>query len=227
MSKVLVVEDDKNLSFAVREVLLLDNHTVEVVNDGSEALDLLRAYQYDLVILDWELPGASGIEICRQFRTTGGASPILFLTGKKSIDDKEAGFSAGADDYLTKPFNVRELAARVKALLRRPVAYSTDTLVVGPLVMQPTKFELTCHGEVVNLLPKEFALLEFFMRHPGQIFSADALLGRVWPNESDATPEALRQTISRLRNKIDQKGDKQSLIRTVINVGYKLDVSST
>ena len=222
MAKILIVEDEFDLSEPVRLYLTHDHHLVEVVSDGNEALERLRFYKYDLIILDWMLPGMHGVDVCKTFRSTGGTTPILMLTSRRQTQDKIAGLDAGADDYLTKPFEVAEIAARVRALLRRPQAVTSNVLKIGHLELEPNSFRVTRDGEDVQLLPKEFALLEFFMRHPGQVFSAEALLDRVWSSESEASPETIRTYIKRLRQKIDNPG-QPSMINTVHGVGYKLE----
>lgn len=222
MAKVLFVEDEKALSDVVVDWLTAQQYIVEHVADGQEALHRLNCYQYDVVILDWGLPGISGIEVCQQFRSKGGATPVLMLTGKRDVDDKEAGLDAGADDYLTKPFHMKELAARLRALLRRPQAVVSNQLTARDVVLDPTTHRVTKGGAEVNLLPREFALLEFLMKHPSQVFSADALLDRLWASESDATSGTIRTYVNRLRNKIDTEG-QPSLICTVHGIGYRFD----
>jgi DNA-binding response OmpR family regulator len=167
------------------------------------------------------LPELSGIELCRQYRSRGGTAPVLMLTGKGTISDKESGFDAGADDYLTKPFHMKELSMRLRALLRRATAFTGDVLRVKDIELEPSNHRATRNGADLNLLPKEFALLEFLMRHPNQVFSAEALLSRVWASETDTTVDAVSTCIKRLRKKIDSE-DQPSLIRTVHGVGYKL-----
>jgi len=222
MAKILIVEDEFDLSEPVRAYLEGEHHLVEVVGDGQEAMERLRFYKYDVIILDWMLPHLSGIEVCKSFRASGGTTPILMLTSKKQTQDKIVGLDAGADDYLTKPFEVQEVSARIRALLRRPQHTNANVLNARNIVLEPGSFKVTRDGQDVALLPKEFALLEFFMRHPGQVFSAEALLDRVWSSESEASPETIRTYIKRLRQKIDTDG-QPSLISTVHGVGYKLD----
>lgn len=222
MAKILIVEDETDLSEPVRAYLEHEHHLVEVVSDGQEAVERLRFYKYDVIVLDWLLPGLSGIEVCKAFRAAGGTTPILMLTSRKQTQDKIAGLDSGADDYLTKPFDIPEVSARVRALLRRPTHVNATTLSARNVVLQPGSFKVTRDGEDVQLLPKEFALLEFLMRHPGQVFSAEALLDRVWSSESEASPETIRTYIKRLRQKVDTEG-QPSLISTVHGVGYKLD----
>lgn len=222
MAKILLVEDEPDLSELVGEWLKAEHHVVEIVANGEDAVDRLRFYKYDIVILDWMLPQKSGIEVCKQYRSTGGTTPILLLTAKKHVDEKEAGLDAGADDYLTKPFEMKELSARIRALLRRPQAFSGSKLQVGDLSLEPNTFKVMRGQDEINLLPKEFALLEFLMRHPNQVFSAEALLDRVWSSDSEASPETIRTYIKRLRKKIDVDG-QASILSTVHGVGYKLD----
>jgi DNA-binding response OmpR family regulator len=224
MSKILMVEDDAELTAMVSEWLSFERHMVEVVHMGREGMDRLRNCQYDLIILDWSLPDLTGLEICRQYRSTGGSTPIIMLTGRGSITDKEAGLDSGADDYLTKPFNMKELSARIRALLRRASNVTSNVLTVGDIVVDPGKYKVTRGGQEIQLLPREFALLEFFMRHPDEVFSADALLQRVWHSESEATSDALRTCIKRLRQKIDANED-DSIIQTIPRVGYRLKTS--
>jgi DNA-binding response OmpR family regulator len=222
MAKILLVEDERELADVVLDCLKAQNFLVDHVENGREALDRLKFFQYDLVVLDWQLPGMAGIDVCSQFRSMGGATPILMLTGKRTVDDKEAGFEAGADDYLTKPFQARELVARLKALLRRPAAVISKNLKARNLELDPTTHKVTKDGQEITLLPKEFALLEFFMRHPNQVFNAEAIVDRVWSTDADTSSAAVRINVTRLRNKIDSVG-QPSFISTVHGVGYRFD----
>lgn len=221
MPKVLIVEDDLQVAVSVKDWLLFEKYLVEHVTTGSQALDMIKAYDYDLVILDINLPMLSGLEVCRRYRDGGGACPILMLTGQDAVDDRANGLDAGADDYLTKPFHLKELSARVRALLRRPGEIVSNVLKAGNLVLDSTKHSLIINGEQVHLPRMEFALLEFLMRHQDQIFSASTLLERVWTADSEKSPETIRTTIKKLRNKIDSDG-VPSLIQNVHGVGYKL-----
>lgn len=206
----------------VRSFLLMEHHTVETLSDGADAVQHLRIYPYDVIVLDWQLPGATGVEILKQFRAAGGKTPVIMLTGKDSINDKELGLDSGADDYLTKPFHMKELAARIRSLLRRAPQVADNVLCAGDLLLDPAKYRVTKNGGTIQLLPKEFAVLEFLMRHPNQVFTPEALLERVWKSDSEATSEALRTTMKRLRKKIEDP-DGPQLIRTVHGVGYVLD----
>jgi len=222
MAKILVVEDDKEISKLVHDYLCFEHHTVDVAYDGETALDCLKASHYDVVVLDWMIPGATGIEVCKQIRSWGGDTGVLMLTGKNEIAEKEVGLDAGADDYLTKPFHARELMARVRALLRRVGEKMTDNeLKVGDVVLIPSAHKVMRGNQEIPLMKREFALLEFFIRHKGTIFDAEAILARVWPAESETSTEMVRTHIKNLRKKLDVEG-QTSYIRTVHRVGYAL-----
>ena len=222
MSKLLLVDDDQSLIANVMDWLKHEHHTFELAVTGQEALDKLLSFDYDLVILDWELPEISGVEICKQFRDKRKMTPVLMLTGKSHIDDKESGFDAGADDYLTKPFHPKELIARVRALLRRPTVLASPVLRKGGIEMDRVKRIVTRRNEEVALQPMEFTLLEFFLKHPDQLFSTDALLRRCWADDTEISPDAIYTCIRRLRRKLDVEGEP-SIIRTVHSVGYVMD----
>ncbi len=224
MAKILLIEDDEQLSDIVRTALLFEHHTVDAVVNGAEGYGFLCMNPYDLVVLDWGLPEMNGIDICRGYRAKGGIAPILMLTGKGNISEKESGFDAGADDYLTKPFHMKELLARVRALLRRPASLVETVLKAGNLSLDPKKHRAFLNGESLSLVPKEFSLLEFFMRHPGQVFTPESLLEHVWPTDSDSTSLAVRTTMKRLRKKIDPDG---KLLKTEHGIGYMLVVPDT
>jgi len=222
MAKILLVEDEPDFSVLIASLLSADHHMVEAVQKGEDAIELLRMYQFDCLILDWNLPGISGLDVCKHFRDGGGKSPILMLTARNHVDEKSAGLDAGADDYLTKPFELKELSARVRALLRRPTNFSGKSLKVGGLEMDVSNYRVSRGSDIIQLLPKEFALLEFFMRHTNQVFSPETLIDRVWLAGEEASPETIRTYIKRLRKKLDREGEP-SLFSTVHGVGYKFD----
>jgi DNA-binding response OmpR family regulator len=224
MAKILFVEDDTGLAEMVVEWLTFERHNVEVVHNGKEGFERLQLGSFDVVILDRQLPEMTGLEILKEHRAEGGTTPILMLTGMNTVTDKEAGLDTGADDYLTKPFSVKELSARIRALLRRSSKTTSNVLSAKDLVLDPTKHKVTKNGEEIHLLPREFQMLEFFMRHPEEVFSSDALLQRIWHSESEATPDAVRTCLKRLRKKIDGSDNEEdkSIIQTVPRIGYKL-----
>ncbi len=221
MARILIADDDKELSGLIEDWLVHEKYTVDVVHNGGDASEMIKTYDYDVIVLDWDMPELSGIQVCREYRSRGGGTPVLMLTGKSSIDSKEVGLDSGADDYLTKPVELRELSARVRALLRRKPMKHVTTLNVGDLCLDPTKRTVTKKGKEIELWPIEFALLEFLMLHPNQVFNSDALLHQVWKSEASAGPEAVRTTIKRLRKRIDDDS-KKSLIKNVYGFGYKL-----
>jgi DNA-binding response OmpR family regulator len=222
MYKVLLVEDDIQFRDVMSDWLAAHNYVVQTAHDGEEAIELLQFYQYDVIILDWQLPKGSGVEVCQHYRSSGGMAPVLMLTAKSNVVDKEEGLDAGADDYLTKPFHLKELLARLRALLRRPASLTGNVLHAAHVSLDPTNHKVTCAGKDVQLQPLEFALLQFFLRHPNQVFNSEAILNRVWGNESDASVDTLRTYIKTLRKKIDLPG-QDSLIKTVHGVGYLLE----
>jgi DNA-binding response OmpR family regulator len=223
MAKVLVVEDDKDLAQTVERYLKGQGFDVDRVADGLEASSHLRTYPYDLILLDWQLPGMSGVEILREIRIRGVATPVIMVTGLDGIEHTEQGLESGADDYITKPYDLRELLARVKSVLRRAQGQVTDSVLkAGQISLDPKPRRVTVAGQVVELLPKEFQLLQFFMLNANEVFSPNALLDRVWPTDSEATADAIRSTFKRLRKKVDDQG---LVLKTVYGVGYMIDTS--
>ena len=218
MAKFLVVEDDPVVSQTLIDWLHSEHHTAELAEDGIEAWDLLRLYQYDIVILDWKLPRKSGVDICRDYRRQAGTAPILMLTGESSLDHKETGLDAGADDYLTKPFQLRELAARVRALLRRPFGLTREATIGSNLILDRKDYSITIQGEKTILQPREFALIDYLSRYPDQYHSTTQLLNQVWESDSEATAQALKSCIMRIRQRTKRPG----LIESARNCGYRL-----
>ncbi len=220
MAKILLAEDDQELNLVVRSYLLFEHHHVESVANGEDASALIKSSDFDLLILDWDLPKKSGLELVAETRSAGKNWPILMVTGKSKTTEKTTGLDSGADDYLTKPFPLDELGARVRALLRRSQRFSVDTggkLKSANIELDVTRYSASQNGESISLLPREFQILEFFMRHPDHVFSPDAIINKVWPSETEVTVEAVRTTVKRLRKKIDPDG---KLVETVHGVGY-------
>jgi len=223
MAKILVLDDDKTVLELVSDALSLENFEVEALSEGQAAKNMLRYADFDLLILDWDLPGVSGIEVCRSYRENGGSSPVILLTGKSDTKDVVSGLEAGADDYVTKPFKAKELIARVRAHLRR-----VDGKFVSDFNLSYMDISLDTEGhrvykgdQEIKLLPKEFSILELFLRHPNRIFSAEAILNRAWTSKDSATPEVVRTYIKNIRKKLNS----EDCIETVHSVGYRLKKS--
>lgn len=223
MPKILIVDDDTLLSSTLRSYLDQEKYVVETADNGEDAIQLLSGFDYDVVVLDWTLPGISGEVVCNEYRKNGGQAPVIFLTGQNDINFLERGLNAGADDYLTKPFEVRELAARLRSLLRRRRATFDNELQVHNLVLKTEMNMLLADGTEVPLRPKESALLEYLMRHPNRIFSAQNLLDSVWSSDSAATANTVRTWMGLLRHKLAPLGH-ENLIRTVPGAGYVLEM---
>lgn len=219
MAKILLVEDDLDLSDRIKDFLVKEGHVTEQVADGNDADHRVKYYDYDLIVLDWELPGIHGIEICKSYRAGGGSTPILMLTGKDSMNDKIAGLDTGADDYLTKPFDFRELSSRVKALLRRQDKVVSMVLKAQDLELNPQERTVKRAGASIDLTPREFGILEFMMKHADQVVSPEMILNGVYHSESEATIDSIYTLVKNIRKKLS---DKQTLIKTVHGIGYKL-----
>jgi DNA-binding response OmpR family regulator len=221
---ILVVEDEQRLAFLLRRVLLEERHTVDLAHDGHAGLDLALSDTYDVVILDVMLPKLDGIEICRQMRAERVMSPVLMLTARGSIEDRVTGLNVGADDYLTKPFAMEELLARINALLRRRDRRFDETLQlsVGDLTLDLVRHEARRDGRAIELTAKEFALLEYLMRHPGLVLTRTQIVDAVWRYDLEALSNVVDIYIHYLRDKIDQ-GFSRPLIKTVRGVGYKIE----
>ncbi len=222
MAKIFLVEDDPALAEAVVQLLHFDGHRVETVADGRESLTLLASTGFDLLILDWELPGISGPEICAHYRSRGGRSPILMLTRRSTFLDRVSGLDSGADDYLPKPFDPSEFRARIRALLRRSASLFDVSQTTGRISLGTSSIDVD--GRTIKLHPREFELLEFLLRHPKSYFTAEQLLQQVWNSSSEVSHEALRICISRLRKKIDQPGEP-SIIENSKGWGYRISDS--
>jgi two-component system OmpR family response regulator len=219
---LLVVEDDPRLSRLLKRLLEEDRHVVELASDGESALEIAESTTgIELVILDVGLPGISGIEVAESLRRDGRETAIIMLTARDTIGDRVAGLDAGADDYLVKPFAFEELAARIRALSRRGGSQRRvePHLRVGPIELDETMRQVTVDGRAVELSPREFSLLECFLRHPGQVMSRDQLLDQAWPFGVVVTPNAVDAYVHYLRDKL---GDAGRLVETVRGVGYRM-----
>jgi DNA-binding response OmpR family regulator len=216
--RVLVVEDHAKLAMTVATGLRQVGMAVDVVFDGRDALDHLATIPYDVVVLDRDLPGIHGDDVCRALVADGGQSRVLMFTAAGALDDRVEGLGLGADDYLPKPFEFPELVARIRALVRRPGAALPPTLVCGDLTLDPSERVATRAGDRLALSPKEFAVLEQLLEARGAVVSAEQLLERVWDEAADPFSQAVKTTISRLRAKL---GDPP-VIETVAKSGYRI-----
>lgn len=220
--RVLIVEDEPRLSRLLRRVLEEERYTVDEAHDGITGEDLARDGEYDAIVLDVMLPGQPGTTVCRNLRRERVATPILMLTARDTVEDRVTGLDAGADDYLVKPFAFSELLARLRALTRRrSTEVASPKLTAADLEMDLTRHEVRRAGKLVELTPREYALLEYFLRHPGQVLTRTQILSGVWRYDADLTSNAVDTYVHYLRDKID-RGHEQKLLRTVRGVGYAL-----
>jgi two-component system, OmpR family, response regulator len=221
--KILVVEDERKIADAIKRGLEQESYAVDAVYDGEQGLSYALDPDYDLVILDRMLPGMDGVAICKELRAQAVHIPVLMLTARGQTEDRVTGLDAGADDYLVKPFAFEELLARIRALLRRPKATLSNTLEVDDLVLDVTNCVAMRAGEQIALTSKQYALLEYLMRHKNQLISKDRLIAHVWNDDADILPNTVEVYIGYLRNKIDRPFKKRpALIHTVRGFGYKL-----
>jgi heavy metal response regulator len=221
--RILLVEDDKGIVRFVRKGLLENSFSVDVAANGEEGLNAVLRMKYDLVVLDILLPKMDGREVLKRIRSTDVQTPVIFLTAKDSEGDIVHGLNLGADDYLTKPFSFNELLARIQAILRREkVVNLSSRFQVSNLILEPDGHRVFREKTKIELTPKEYALLEFFMRHPGEIITRTMISEKVWDVHFDTSTNIIDVHVSHLRNKID-KDFEPKLLHTVKGVGYALE----
>lgn len=219
--RILIVEDEPAIAAAVRRILEDDGHAVDAASDGLAGLEWAGAYPYDAIVLDVILPGLDGFAVCARLRARGDRTPVLMLTARDAVEDRVVGLDAGADDYLGKPFAAIELLARLRALGRRGGGDATPLLRIGGLEIDPAGHLVRRDGLEIHLTAKEFALLEFLARHPGQIFTQERLIDAVWDADFAAESNIVEVYIRSLRRKLDG-GRRSGLIETVRGAGYRL-----
>ncbi|HUB76566.1 MAG TPA: response regulator transcription factor [Solirubrobacteraceae bacterium] len=219
--RVLVVEDETKLAELLRRGLRREGMAVDVVGDGEAALTLAGGTSYDVIVLDVMLPGSDGIEVCRELRARDVWSPTLLLTALGEVDDRVRGLDAGADDYLVKPFSFEELLARIRALMRRPVRPDSTILRVGDLRLDPARHRAWRGEAELSLTAREFALLDAFMRRPGEVLSRYELLEHVWDGSYENRSNVIEVYVGYLRDKVDRPFARRSL-ETVRGAGYRL-----
>ena len=223
MARVLVVDDEPAVRRALERALNLEHHDVALAEDGEQALDALASHPADAVILDVMMPRLDGLEVCRRLRKSGDRTPVLMLTARDAIDDRVEGLDVGADDYLVKPFALRELQARLRALLRRSSDGATEgeTLSYADLVLDPIAHEVHRGDRLIELSRTEFLLLELFLRHPRQVLTRTTIFENVWGYDFGPTSNALGVYMGYLRRKTEAGGEPR-LLHTVRGVGYVL-----
>lgn len=223
--RILVIEDNHRLNNSLRMNLAHEGYSVDTAYDGQEGQDLAELTPYDLIILDILLPEKDGLEVCRELRRRHVHTPILLLTALDSVDDRVRGLDCGADDYLVKPFAMRELLARLRALLRRNHPYTNGRLEVGDLVVDPVTHSVTRDGHAIELTPREFALLEYFMYHPNQVVTREMIEQHIWNYDFECESNVIDVYVRRLRRKIDASFEVK-LLTTVRGIGYRLQPPS-
>jgi DNA-binding response OmpR family regulator len=230
--RILLAEDESDIGSAIEKSLHHHKYVVDWVRDGNEAWNYLVDFQsiYTLAILDWMLPGLSGIELCQRLRKQANPLPVLILTARDSMADKVTGLDAGADDYLVKPFGIEELLARIRALQRRAPTIQASVLQVGPLHLDYTTSTVSIHVAIepihpIQLTAKEFQLLEYFMQHPQQVLSAPQIRDRLWEVKAEASSNVVAAQIRLLRRKLTTVGCDH-MIENLRGIGYRLNLSS-
>ncbi len=219
--KILLVEDEEKLAKFIEMELGYEGYTVTVANDGLSGLMAARDSEPDLILLDWMLPGLTGVEVCRRLRSTGFQVPVILLTAKDDVGDRVAGLDAGADDYVVKPFSIEELLARVRAQLRRNQPQEVDALQFQDLSLNRKTREVLRNNRSIELTAKEFDLLDYLIAHPRQVLTRDRILEEVWGYDFMGDSNIIEVYIRYLRLKLEAEGEKR-LIQTVRGVGYVL-----
>ena len=223
--RLLYAEDEKSLAKAVSTILVKNNYSVDVVYDGESALDYLATENYDGVILDVMMPKRDGIQVLREMRENGDRTPVLLLTARSEIDDRVAGLDSGANDYLTKPFDMKELLARIRAMTRVTAVQPDKTLSAGKVTLDSSSYDLTGPGGSFKLAGKEYQMMEMLMRNPRKLISTEHFMDRIWGYDSEAEMNSVWVYISMLRKKL-KAIDADIEIKAQRGVGYYLEVQT-
>ncbi|HLO47350.1 MAG TPA: response regulator transcription factor [Kamptonema sp.] len=222
--RILLVEDDSQLVASLSEALVVQRYIVDSARDGESAWDKTQAIVYDLILMDVTLPKLDGVRLCQRLRDRGYLSPILMLTARDTSLDKVIGLDAGADAYMVKPFNLQELLAQIRALLRRGQSGNSPILRWGELSLDPGSYEVIYERSLIRLTPKEFALLEALMRYGKRVLSRAAMIEQVWTWQESPEEETIKTYVKNLRAKLKDAGAPKDLIETVRGVGYRLKI---
>lgn len=220
--RLLLVEDENDIASALARGLRHEGYAVDVSGDGQDAWELATTHDYDLLILDLNLPSMDGVELCRRLRASSPSLHILMLTARSELSDRVSGLDAGADDYLVKPFHFAELLARIRALLRRDLRARTPLLQCGDLRLDPATRTAWQGNHRLELTGKEYGILEYLLRHQGEIVSQEALLEHVWDMQANPLTNTVRVHMNSLRRKLDDMADTPRYIETIIGQGYRL-----
>jgi two-component system, OmpR family, response regulator QseB len=220
--KILIVEDDPRIAAPLAEDLRHQNHAVDLAEDGITAWDCTQVTDYDLILLDLMLPQMDGLTLCRRLRTQGCQAFILMLTARDTTGDKVLGLDAGADDYLVKPFELEELAARIRALSRRSPDIQTSVLTHAGLRLDPGRCSVSYGDRPLDLTPKEYMILELFLKNPTQVLTRSNILDRLWDFDQISGEQTVKTHLTNLRRKLKTVGASENLIETVYGIGYRL-----
>ena len=220
--RLLYAEDEKSLARAVSAILVKNNYSVDVVFDGESALDFLATGNYDGVILDVMMPKRDGFEVLREMRARGDSTPVLLLTARSEIDDRVEGLDSGANDYLTKPFDMKELLARIRAMTRVLSVQQDKTLTTGSVTLDCATYDLTGPGGSCKLAGKEFQMMEMLMRNPRKLISTETFMDRIWGFDSEAELNTVWVYVSMLRKKLKDSPDGVQYIQTHVGIGYRM-----
>ncbi|MEB3312478.1 MAG: response regulator transcription factor [Snowella sp.] len=220
--RILIIEDDDRIAHPLAEDLRHQNHVVDIATDGVVGWDYHQATTYDLILLDVMLPRVDGIALCKKLREAQVNVPILMLTAKDTTADKVAGLDAGADDYLVKPFELEELSARIRALSRRGKETQINLLTYGQLLLNPNTCQVSYGEHILSLTPKEYMILELFLKNPNRVLTRSDILDKLWDFDQSSGEGTVKTHITNLRNKLRSVSGKDSLIETIYGIGYRL-----
>ncbi|WP_341532271.1 response regulator transcription factor (plasmid) [Nostoc sp. UHCC 0302] len=220
--RILIIEDDERIAKPLAEYLRRQHHIVDVTNDGLDGWEWSQSGLYELILLDLMLPKLDGITLCQRLRAASSNALILMLTARDTTGDKIIGLDAGADDYLVKPFDLKELAARIRALARRSPQMRPSILIHGDLQLDPGSQQVTYAGNILSLTPKEYMILEYFLRHPNQVVTRSAIFDKLWEFDKYSGEGSIKTHITNLRNKLKAAGISEDLIENVYGIGYRL-----